>query len=86
MIRKEAWSFYRTGSGVRLCWELENLKDLAVPRRPPRPPLEHDWLQATLCRAFRSFSFLEWRGAAQATPEVLLWGGRPALKFSKAVN
>ena len=23
MIRKEAWSFYRTSSGVRLCWELE---------------------------------------------------------------
>ena len=23
MIRKEAWSFYRTISGVRLCWELE---------------------------------------------------------------
>ena len=24
VIRKEAWSFYRTISGVRLCWELEN--------------------------------------------------------------
>ena len=23
MIRKEAWSFYRTDPGVRLCWELE---------------------------------------------------------------
>ena len=23
VIRKEAWSFYRTISGVRLCWELE---------------------------------------------------------------
>ena len=23
MIRKEAWLFYRTISGVRLCWELE---------------------------------------------------------------
>ena len=23
VIRKEAWSFYRTSSGVRLCWELE---------------------------------------------------------------
>ena len=22
-IRKEAWPFYRTISGVRLCWELE---------------------------------------------------------------
>ena len=35
--RKEAWSFYRTGSGVRLCWELEEPKepkgfrDLEVP-------------------------------------------------------
>ena len=26
MIRKEAWSFYRTISGVRLCWELEEPK------------------------------------------------------------
>ena len=25
-IRKEAWSFYRTISGVRLCWELEEPK------------------------------------------------------------
>ena len=25
-IRKEAWSFYRTSSGVRLCWELEEPK------------------------------------------------------------
>ena len=23
MIRKEAWSFYSTSSGVRLCWKLE---------------------------------------------------------------
>ena len=23
VIRKEAWSFYRTRAGVRLCWELE---------------------------------------------------------------
>ena len=26
MIRKEAWPFYRTISGVRLCWELEEPK------------------------------------------------------------
>ena len=26
MIRKEAWSFYRTISGVCLCWELEEAK------------------------------------------------------------
>ena len=26
VIRKEAWPFYRTGSGVRLCWELEEPK------------------------------------------------------------
>ena len=26
MIRKEAWSFYRTISGVRLCWKLEEPK------------------------------------------------------------
>ena len=26
VIRKEAWSFYRTSSGVRLCWELQEPK------------------------------------------------------------
>ena len=26
ICRKEAWSFYRTTSGVRLCWELEEAK------------------------------------------------------------
>ena len=26
VIRKEAWPFYRTISGVRLCWELEKPK------------------------------------------------------------
>ena len=31
VIRKEAWSFYRTISGVRLCWELEE------PRGPKGP-------------------------------------------------
>jgi hypothetical protein len=25
-IRKEAWPFYRTSSGVRLCWDLEEPK------------------------------------------------------------
>ena len=26
VIRKEAWSFYRRNSGIRLCWELEDPK------------------------------------------------------------
>ena len=26
VIQKEAWSFYKTSSGVRLCWELEEPK------------------------------------------------------------
>ena len=28
VVRKEARSFYRTSSGVRLCWVLKKLKDL----------------------------------------------------------
>jgi len=28
VIRKEAWPFYRTSYGVRLCWVSKNLKDL----------------------------------------------------------
>ena len=37
MIRKDAWPFNRTSSGVRLCWVSKNLKDLKdqVGRRPP---------------------------------------------------
>ena len=31
VIRKEAWIFYRTVYGVRLCWELEE------PKGPKRP-------------------------------------------------
>ena len=30
VIREEAWPFYRTSSGVRLCWVSKNLKDLKV--------------------------------------------------------
>ena len=30
VIRKEAWSFYRTISGDRLCWELEEPKGRGV--------------------------------------------------------
>ena len=32
MIRKEAWPFYRTISGVRLCWELEEPKGPKGPK------------------------------------------------------
>ena len=35
MIRKEAWSFYRTISGVRLCWELEEPEGPKGPHREP---------------------------------------------------
>ena len=31
VIRKEAWPFYRTSSGVRLCWELKEPKGPKVP-------------------------------------------------------
>jgi hypothetical protein len=31
VIRKGAWSFYRTGPGVRLCWELEEPEGLKGP-------------------------------------------------------
>ena len=42
-IRKEAWSFYRTISGARLCWELEEPKGpTGVPhlqeKAPPKDP------------------------------------------------
>ena len=35
VIRKEAWSFYRTISGVRLCWELEEPKGPKVSTETP---------------------------------------------------
>ena len=34
VIRKEAWRFYRTISGVRLCWKLEEPEGLKGPIRP----------------------------------------------------
>ena len=37
MIRKEAWPFYRTSSGVRLCWASKNLKDLKDLKGPEGP-------------------------------------------------
>jgi len=37
VIRKEAWPFYRTISGVRLCWELEEPKG---PNGPCTPSTE----------------------------------------------
>ena len=43
VIRKEAWSFYRTISVVRICWELEEPKGpkgqslLLDPLSPPYP-------------------------------------------------
>ena len=36
VIRKDAWSFYRTISGVRLCWELEG------PKGPESVGADHD--------------------------------------------
>ena len=47
VIRKEAWSFYRSISGVRLCWELEEpgtrggLEAGSSVR--PEAHLERDW-------------------------------------------
>ena len=35
VIRKETWPFYRTSSGVRLCWELEGSKG---PKGQPTSP------------------------------------------------
>ena len=36
VIRKEAWLFCKTSSGVRLCWELEEPQGPKGPRTPPR--------------------------------------------------
>ena len=46
VIRKEAWPFYRTISGVRLCWELEE------PKGPKRRSREQDLLNAFAERIF----------------------------------
>ena len=44
VIRKEAWPFYRTISGVRLCWELEEPKgpkgDRTLSRGRTPPPAQ----------------------------------------------
>ena len=47
--RKEAWPFYRTSSGVRLCWELEEPKGPkhthtdSSPARPAAPALAPEY-------------------------------------------
>jgi len=45
VIRKEAWPFYRTISGVRVCWELEEPKSPKELRQPSTkhvfPSLRH---------------------------------------------
>jgi hypothetical protein len=68
VIRKEAWPFYKTSTGVRLCWELEEAKE------PPRTPPQRRRTQGrpclnlyTACRVHTTF-FLD---HAQAQPR---WG------------
>ena len=51
VIRKEAWPFYRTSSGVRLCWELEEPKG---PKGWGKRPLSLASLQALQETSFRS--------------------------------
>ena len=47
VIRKEAWPFYRTSSGVRLCWELEEPKGAHCMH-------VHLWVSATFLLAPRA--------------------------------
>ena len=37
VVRKEAWPFYRTISGVRICWELEEPKGPRGRSKPQTP-------------------------------------------------
>jgi hypothetical protein len=39
VIRKESWPFYKTSSGVRLCWELEK------PKGPTCVHIVHTYMQ-----------------------------------------
>ena len=70
MIRKEARPFYRTISGVRLCWELEEPKG---PDRASFPFLRSVWSQSSV-HVRRSF---EKRGGGRQTsmPEEDPQGG-----------
>ena len=51
VIRKEAWSFYRTISGVRLCWELEEPKG-------PKGPVQDSVLTGSMCSQVPGSCFL----------------------------
>ena len=60
VIRKEAWSFYRTISGVRLCWELEEPKgpqgpssSIPASHHRRRPPDRNDWHPTRPCSPSR---------------------------------
>ena len=50
VIRKEAWPFYRTISGVRLCWELEEPEGSKGPvAQPPAQPPKIRYLTVLPC-------------------------------------
>jgi len=60
VIRKEAWLFCRTSSGVRLCWELEEPKGPKGPKAARREPsaLEGWILEVLYCNPKGSRGFL----------------------------
>ena len=53
MIRREAWLFCRTSSGVRLCWELEEPKGPKGKRRKWHTERWGGWARAAEADAFR---------------------------------
>ena len=73
VMRKEAWPFYRTSSGVRLCWELEE------PKRPkdpswPSPPASSQRNDSRTCAdvpGTNSWTVRKWQGTSPPNP--LAW-------------
>ena len=76
VIRKEAWPFYRTSSGVRLCWELEEpkgFKGFSIPWRQGRPLLPGRPGESRSCAAEAGpFS-------PEAGPSTFFWSPFPRL-------
>ena len=79
VIRKEAWSFYRTSSGVRLCWELEEPREPRAKRperdRVKRPERDREFFTDNLLvRINLIIEMVWWTGLApwECSPPISL--------------
>ena len=86
VIRKEAWSFYRAISGVRLCWELEEPKGRRLGEQPAKSPTLPGVLRRSTAGWIRARrGRLEgWDGRKEGYRGRILF--RPSMSFSETLE